>query len=99
MIVKLNPDMNILTKEAEKIKNDKKLKEACKDFESFFLYYVFKEMKKTVPEYDIVKKSNGEKIYESFYMEKITKKMAEKGGIGLADMIYNSLKQEKISKN
>ena len=95
---KLNSNIENLTHEANKIKNDKKLKKACKDFEGFFLYYMFKEMKKTVPEYDIIKKSNGEKIYESFYLEKITEKMADRGGIGLADMIYNSFKQEKISK-
>ncbi len=98
LMKKLNSDINKLSKEAKEIKNDKKLKDACKDFESFFLYYMFKEMKKTVPEYDIVKKSNGEKIYESFYLEQITKKMADRGGIGIADMIYNNFKQEKISK-
>ena len=105
LMKQLNTNISKLSKEGSGInksemskENDEKLKKVCKDFESFFINYMLKEMRKTVPKYDIIPETNAKKIFDSMLYEKISDRMADKGGIGIANMIYESIKQEKFSK-
>ena len=75
--------------------DDKELKEACVEFESYFLNMMFKSMKKTVVSGGgIFEKSNAQKMFEEMLDEELTKKMANTGGIGLADMMYKQMSKQ-----
>ena len=79
------------------MKNDKEeeLKEACVKFESYFLNMMFKSMRKTVVSGGgLFEKSNAQKIFEEGLDQELTKKMANEGGIGLADMMYKQLSRQ-----
>ena len=74
---------------------DDELKEACTEFESYFLNMMFKSMRKTVVSNGgIFGKSHAEKIFQDMLDEQMTDKMAKQGGIGLADMMYKQLSRQ-----
>jgi flagellar protein FlgJ len=80
-------------KEELKNKNDKKLKDACKDFEAFFLSMVFNEMRKGLPGNALFPDSNAKKIYDYMYYDALTREAVKGQSLGLGDMLYNYLKQ------
>ncbi|MEK7279812.1 MAG: rod-binding protein, partial [Nitrospirota bacterium] len=67
------------------------LKKAAKEFESYFISYMLKEMRKTVPADSLLGGGRGEEIYRSFQDEELAKSMVESGGIGLSDIIIRDL--------
>lgn len=72
---------------------DEDLMKSCKSFESYLLEQVFKGMEKTVMKDDSEKENDymaqfGDKLYEN-YAEEAT----EGQGLGLAQMLYNSMKR------
>ena len=73
--------------------SDKELMDVCKSFESYFVEQVFKEMKKTVPKSE---ESNeyldyfGDKLYQEYAGE-----VTESGDLGIAQMLYESMKRNK----
>ncbi len=77
---------------------DERLKQVCEDFESYFINYMFKEMRKTVPKYDLIEESNAKKIYNSMMYESLSKNISHAGGIGIANLLYENLKTEIFSK-
>jgi Rod binding domain-containing protein len=78
---------------------DTKLKEACREFESFFLYQLMKEMRKTVNETNFLKGGHGEEVFRDMLDEEMTKEMAKSpsGGIGIANMMYQQLARPKTA--
>lgn len=78
---------------------NKELKKACVEFESYFLNTMFKSMRKIsiFDENGILGKSNAEKIFQEMLDTELTKKMANQGGIGLADMMYKQLNRQNSS--
>jgi len=76
-------------------KDKQELKEACKQFESYFVGYIFKQMQNSV--YSInqgnsfVNRSQGEEIFTEMLLEEYSNTAANHGGIGLADMMYKQL--------
>lgn len=78
--------------------DDKELKKACVEFESYFLNMMFKSMRSTVISNDgIFAKSNAEKIFQDMLDEQMTKDMASAGGVGLADMMYKQLSKQNAT--
>ncbi|MDQ7823764.1 MAG: rod-binding protein [Candidatus Eremiobacteraeota bacterium] len=74
-----------------KKQEESKLKDACQQFESLFLSQILKEMKKSIP------KAEGEEgkdkdMYEDLMYEEISKSMAASGGIGMANILYQQMK-------
>lgn len=71
-------------------KSDEELLEACKSFESYFVEQVFKEMKKTV-------KSSDENEYTEYFGDMLYQEyaasMSEKGDLGIAQMLFESMKR------
>lgn len=81
-------------KKAEAPKDSKymeQLKKVSKDFESIFLGYMLKQMRKTVPEDPIFGNSNAKDIFESMYDDATSKELSKAGGIGLASILYKQL--------
>lgn len=82
-IIESNPEISA------KIR-DIKLKKAAKELEAIFIAQVIKAMEKTLPGGGIGGKRNN--LVNMLFSSTIGKAIAEKGGVGLADMIYRSLK-------
>lgn len=78
---------------SKNINNDEKLMEACKEFESYFIQMMYKEMEKTVDKSDsFIKESQGEKIFKDLLIQEQSKSMAFDGrGIGLAEQLYKQM--------
>lgn len=71
---------------------DEELMEACKSFESYLLEQVFKGMEKTIlkdeeEENDYLAQF-GDKLYEEY-----AKDAAENGSLGIAQLLYESMKR------
>lgn len=75
-----------------------KLREACQGFESVFISKLFAQMRSTVPK-DGLLHGHYEDQYYSMFDKAMSDKMAESGGIGLADMMYRNLKGKVLGKN
>jgi flagellar protein FlgJ len=75
--------------------NDEELMAACKNFESYLLEQVFKGMEKTVP-----KSEEDENPYLSQFGDMLYEEYAEKAseneGLGLAQMLFESMKRNTI---
>jgi len=93
-LVRFKVEMDSLRKQlAGGSAKEKQLKKACTDFEAVFIGRLWQEMKATVPKDGYLKSRQGE-MYSSMFDHAFAEKMAENGGIGLADMLYNQLKKK-----
>ncbi|OIQ51367.1 Peptidoglycan hydrolase FlgJ [Pseudodesulfovibrio hydrargyri] len=70
-----------------------KLKKACQNFEAVFIGKLWEQMKESVPKEGYLH-SKQEDSYMSMFNRDFSEKMAQAGGIGLADMIYDQLSQK-----
>ncbi len=69
-------------------RQNKKLYEACQEFESIFISYLLKNMRKTIPN---VEENFTREIYTSMMDEEVARAVAKGSGIGLADAIYSQI--------
>ncbi len=67
------------------------LKGACQDFESIFIYTMFKEMRDSVPDVGYIEKGSESEMMEDMMHMEIARNMADKRGLGLGDMLYEEL--------
>jgi len=67
------------------------LKKVTTDFESIFLNYMLKQMRRTVPEDPLFGKSTARDIFNDMYDENVSNELAKAGGIGLAAILYKQL--------
>ncbi len=78
--------------------DDEELKNACEQFEQYFINLMFKEMQKTVmkdnSENSMFKESQAEGIYKDFLYQEYAKNMTEAGGIGLAKQMYEQMQRQ-----
>lgn len=65
--------------------------EAGRKFEAYFISYLLKVMRETVPEGSLANKQGA--YFHSFYDEEIGKRAAESGGIGIAKMVQEYAQQ------
>ncbi len=69
------------------------LKKACQNFEAVFIGKLWQQMKSTVPKEGYLH-SKQEDNYMALFDREFSEKMAQAGGIGLADMIYAQLSEK-----
>ncbi|NPV53851.1 MAG: flagellar biosynthesis protein FlgJ [Firmicutes bacterium] len=69
-------------------KDDKKLREACQEFEAIFLEYILKEMRATVPKDGLFGGGRPEEFFTSLLDEKLAEEMAKGRGMGLGEVLY-----------
>ena len=62
------------------------LHEAAMEFESYFISYLMKAMRETVPQGGLLDRK-GEQVWYSFYDQEIGRLAAQAGGIGLTSFI------------
>ncbi|MDR3091747.1 MAG: rod-binding protein [Clostridiales bacterium] len=79
--------------------DDAGLKEACFEFESYFIQTMFREMRKTIDDsHSLLPKSNAENIFTDMLDEEYSKNLAKSGGIGLAKMLYSQISKEETAR-
>ncbi|MGE3977798.1 MAG: rod-binding protein [Nitrospira sp.] len=69
--------------------------QAGQQFEAYFISYLLKVMRETVPEGALTNKQGA--YFYSFYDEEIGKRAAESGGIGIAKMVREYAQQYSAS--
>lgn len=79
-------------------REDKKLKEACQDFEALFLSSLLKAMRKTVQKTSLFGSDSGEQTFQEMMDTEISKSAAKNSSMGIADVLYKQLKVE-IARN
>lgn len=73
---------------------EKKLKQVCADFESILIYYMFKAMRKTVPDSGFLNKMPGNDTYTMLFDQKIAEEMSRRNtGMGIQQIFYEQLKR------
>ena len=70
-----------------------RLKDACQDFEAVFITKIWEQMRSSVPKEGYLH-SKEEEMYLSMFDRQFSEKMAESGGIGLGDMLFDQLKSK-----
>ena len=71
------------------------IEKAAKEFEGYFVSYLMKVMRETVP-HGLLENKYGEEFYY-FYDQEIGRLAAERGGLGFVDMILQHYDQENSS--
>lgn len=75
--------------------SDDELMDVCRQFESYFLEQVFKEMKKTIPEEEMT--SNASKSLKEYFEDELIREYSERStqtqSLGLAQMLYEQMKR------
>ncbi|RZB34941.1 MAG: flagellar protein FlgJ [Desulfobacteraceae bacterium Eth-SRB1] len=72
---------------------EEKLKKACADFESIFINYMLKTMRRAIPQSGT--KFPGKDIYSTMVDRKVAENLAKRGGgIGLQEMLLRQLGSE-----
>jgi len=78
-------------------RDEKKLKDACVQFEELMLGMLFKQMKATVIRAEEAK-DPGRDVYEQWQDEALVKEMAKNGSFGLADMMFKQLSKRMMNE-
>ncbi len=80
-------------------KDDKKLLDSCQQFEGYFIQQLYKEMQKTVDSsQSLFKKSQATNTFTDFLIEEHSKNISTTGGIGIAKMMYDSMKAHQLAE-
>jgi len=73
------------------IRDDKRLDEACSEFESLFIYQLLKEMRASVPGDGYLDNSMQSETYTSMFDLEIARELSSQRGIGLANFLRQQL--------
>ncbi len=72
---------------------------ASQEFESYFLSYLMKVMRETVPKGELTANKMGE-VFQSFYDQEIGKRATQAGGIGLSAYILEAVaRNEDVARS
>jgi flagellar protein FlgJ len=77
---------------------NQRLGKACADFEAIFVEQLFKTMRASVPESELLNGGRAEEIYTSMLDQQIAQEMAHgQGSVGLADQMRNKLTLQTLA--
>jgi len=68
-----------------------KLRGAARELEAYFIHFLIREMRKTIPPNPILHGGKAEEIFQDFLDEEMAGEMARAGQLGLADLIFDNL--------
>lgn len=97
VVLKIDKSFSLtpMSAEAKAEKQDKQLRDAAKMYENHFLGEMVKAMKSTVGQEDgLIKRNSAEKIFQEQLDQQYVDGWSDKGGVGLADMIYSQIKEK-----
>lgn len=98
-------DTQVKNSQTDKIKNtvsgdyskasDDELMDACKQFESYFLEQVFKEMQKTIPKNSESDTSTSNLVdyFKDSTIQELASESTDRNSLGLAQMLYEQMKR------
>lgn len=72
-------------------RQQRKLKEACQDFEAIFLSQILKSMRKTVSKTDLFGKGTDEETFQEMMDSELCRSVARTQSVGIADVLYRQL--------
>ena len=75
-----------------------RLRKATKEFESFFVLYMLRAMRETVPESGLLEGGLGKDVYTSMFDEELAKTIAGNTPNSLAELLYKSLEKQLEAK-
>ncbi len=76
--------------------DDKEIKKACQDFESYFLQMMYKAMRKTVDTSNsFVPKSQAEDMFQDMLDEESCKSASKTNAFGLSNSLYKQMMKER----
>lgn len=76
-----------------------RLKKACKDFESIFLSYMLKSMRKTVQKSGLLDSGLQGDIYQEMMDDEVCRAAAEMGSTGIGDLVYRQLSKSAVPED
>ncbi len=85
------PDKETILKHVGNHKDRLKLYEAAKEFESFFVEKMFREMQKNLPKTGLFHGGYAEEIFEEMLLTERVRNVSKHTHYGLAEMIYKQL--------
>lgn len=74
-------------------RSDAEILKVSKDFEAIFLRMLMQEMRDTVQKSGLMGNSRAMQFFESMYDEQVAEQLAQAGGVGFGDLVYQQLKQ------
>lgn len=72
--------------------DSERLRGAARELEAYFIQVLIKEMRKAIPPNPLIGGGKAEEIFQGFLDEEIAAEMAKSNQLGLADLIFDSLK-------
>ena len=83
------------TPKAKKGQDPVKLRETAQQFEALFIQQMYKEMRRTVPDDGLIPRGNADDVYTQLQDMEAAKVTAQRGGIGLTDLIMEQLLKDQ----
>lgn len=80
---------------AQEVGDEKKLKEACAQFETMFVHMLMKNMRNTIVDGGFTEKSYAREMFEGMLDEELAKEVSKEQGIGISKLIYDQLSQNQ----
>ena len=75
-------------------RDDKKLRQACEDLESVFVYRLLSAMRSSIPRSDFITRGMATETFESMLDEQYAQTISRQGSLGLAAIIYQQLSRQ-----
>jgi len=82
-----SPDINSGNKKLDR----EKLKKACEEFESLFIFQMLKSMRQTIPQTGFLGNGSEKDIYQSLLDQELSKNMAKRNVMGLGELVYKQM--------
>jgi flagellar protein FlgJ len=73
------------------LSDEQKLREAASDFEAIFAQQMLKSMREATLKSDLIKVSEGERVFREMLDQRRSEQLADSGSLGLGEMIYKQL--------
>jgi len=70
-----------------------KLKNAAQGFESIFVNLLLSQMRKTIDKSELIDGGNAQEIFEQMFDEEISKEIAKRGDLGIADSLFKEFQR------
>ena len=89
----MNRDQQRLDKlQDAELSNEQKLRKAASDFEAIFAQQMLKSMRDATLKSDLIKPSEGERVFREMLDQHRSEQLADSGSLGLGEMIYKQLR-------
>ena len=78
--------------QSAQLSDEQKLREAASDFEAIFAQQMLKSMRDATLKSDLIKVSEGERVFQEMLDQHRSEQLADSGSLGLGEMIYTQLR-------